>query len=58
MMANNPRRYGFKEKLDELSAIVHYAAHHDLTKRQLDPVELFIQARSRCPAALNCPAGA
>jgi len=40
-MGDNPRRYGFNESLDELSAMVHYAAHDGLTKRRFDPAELF-----------------
>lgn len=56
-MGDNPRRYGFKESLDELSAMFHYAAQDGLTKRELDLAELFIQARSWCPAVFELPGG-
>jgi hypothetical protein len=51
LMGDNPTRYGFKECLDELSAIVHHATYDGRTKRQLDPAELFH------PSTLDVPGG-
>jgi 4,5-dihydroxyphthalate decarboxylase len=52
LMGDNPWRYGFRESYDELCAMLRYAAHDGLTKRQLEPAELFH------PRTLDIPDGA